>query len=100
MNNYTLPFLLPLPSPAVARCVPIGNRQMAFTLIRPIVAYSKSLRSLTRLPAGAVVEAMEHQPPWKKLGLVAVIWEDQHYFVFVQDLESDGKSGEQQDIGL
>ena len=75
---------------------------MSYVLKRSIPAYSKSLRSLTRIRAGAVVEAeaKEHERAWKKLGLVSVISEGQHYFVFGRDLESISNSGDQDENDL
>ena len=57
---------------------------MRLTLLRSVVAIEKHIPTvLVTIPAGATVEC---DPAKRRVGLVDVMWERQHYSVNLQDL--------------
>jgi hypothetical protein len=62
-----------------------------FTLTRPVLAFSKSEHVITKLPLGAVIQLEVVPATWRTLGLVDVLCEGRHYYVFAREVEAAGK---------
>jgi hypothetical protein len=67
-----------------------------YTLIRPTIAFSPSLRVIIKLPRKAVVEVSELMAGRNKLGLVEVLWGEQRLYILARELELASQSSEQE----